>query len=238
VILLVIGGLLIVGVLAAVPWFKEREPEYNGKKLSQWLDQYEFYDGPDQAQREREAANAVHQIGQRGLPWLVKWTTTPRPPDWRYRVAYSIDRRTRRLLNWSFRDNNPGFWFLDYEGELRRQVGLSGFEILGAEARPAVPELSQIAQNANRARAYSAQMALDRIGVAGPWLSALTNAAATFPPNFREAFSGNLRSDFPSLRRAWPDATGATAEREATNSLHQSALGSAEDDAVSKGDQF
>src|SRR5438477_5536144 len=63
-------GLLVTGV------FREREPEYGGKRLSEWvlqLPQYLAHPEPHQAEE------AIRQIGTNALPYLLKWTRYQAP---------------------------------------------------------------------------------------------------------------------------------------------------------------
>src|SRR4051812_47188734 len=61
-----IGAVLLLAVLVAIVWPGEKEPEYQGKKLSYWLEitTHEEY---------VEAREAVRQIGTNALPLLLKW---------------------------------------------------------------------------------------------------------------------------------------------------------------------
>src|SRR5262245_49863965 len=70
-ILLTLAVVFIAGIAAVVLWPGEREPEYQGKKLSEWLRQY-VKASPGSAQ-ESEAAAAVLKIGTNGIPLYVKW---------------------------------------------------------------------------------------------------------------------------------------------------------------------
>src|SRR5881394_607426 len=85
----------------------EREPAYKGKRLSQWLNQYEKrpHPGMPMSLRSRwasqyqigltfpvrpprlvEAEGAVRHIGKESLPWLVRWLGYE-PPAWRQKLS-------------------------------------------------------------------------------------------------------------------------------------------------------
>jgi hypothetical protein len=87
---LAIKVLVVLGVVAI--WPGEREPEYSGKTLSQWL----LYRPADSA-----AANAldlqieaIRAIGEPAVPWWLKWVRYKTPP-WRFRLEryFGRDRR-------------------------------------------------------------------------------------------------------------------------------------------------
>src|SRR5881394_1272641 len=73
-LLIILTGVFVTAVLAVVLWPREREPEYQGKKLSEWLR------GGSQkpAVPEADIVFAVNQIGTNALPFLVKWISYDR----------------------------------------------------------------------------------------------------------------------------------------------------------------
>ena len=66
---LIFWVLVLAGVFVVVCSSREREPEYGGKRLSEWVDRYsgEFGD------LTWEADRAIRQIGTNGIPCLLKW---------------------------------------------------------------------------------------------------------------------------------------------------------------------
>jgi hypothetical protein len=76
IIILVVCVLVGIGVYAF--WPQEKEPEYNGKKLGEWLTLCRDYRGGDYSQLQ-SAQGAVRKIGTNGLPWLVKWMSYDTP---------------------------------------------------------------------------------------------------------------------------------------------------------------
>src|SRR5947207_12947583 len=72
------SALAALAVTLALP--TERQPEYGGRKLEEWLKLYaesrsSFTDG-------QEAAEAVRHIGTNALPWLLEWTDYE-PSGWK-----------------------------------------------------------------------------------------------------------------------------------------------------------
>lgn len=69
-------AVLLVAIVGVMMWevLREREPVYQGKSLSQWLEEYNqnflFLNSPIRAQ----AKSAVGQIGTNALPILLEWT--------------------------------------------------------------------------------------------------------------------------------------------------------------------
>src|SRR5580765_3923617 len=57
-------ALVVVVLVAAAVWPGPREPEYQGKKLSEWLE--------GQLEYPRGCAEAVQAIGTNGVPFLLR----------------------------------------------------------------------------------------------------------------------------------------------------------------------
>src|SRR5882672_1047262 len=126
-------------VVAAVVWPREREPEYKGKRLSEWLGLYHEQidvEGVDFRSELRDEAEAVHHIGTNALPWLLRWVRYE-PPAWRIKV-YSFMNMMPRALQNDFLMNRDPFRYQQYN------LALTGFSILGERASPAVPELARL----------------------------------------------------------------------------------------------
>src|SRR5258706_10188766 len=79
-ILLIVAACGVLAVVAALFWPSgEREPEYQGKKLSWWIrgaTQISVRAPPGNLER----AEAVRKIGTNALPFLVKWIDFGSPP--------------------------------------------------------------------------------------------------------------------------------------------------------------
>src|SRR5687767_7108012 len=105
-----------------------REPVYEGKTLSQWLEghganvQYDYHEGWAPAQK------AITQIGTNGIPTLLRMMRAKTPPA-----------PLLKLRNWG------GKWGV-IKGPPRlafalNQEALKAFKVLGTNAAGAVPEL-------------------------------------------------------------------------------------------------
>jgi hypothetical protein len=119
-ILIVAAVCALVGVGVAVLWPGSRkEPEYQGKKLSEWL-------YPNFSATGFEAAtNAVRAVGTNALPWMLEG------------IAYE-PTRFRRFL----RRLPTDLYRLAAPEEVRRIEALRAFAILKGTAQPAVSQLT------------------------------------------------------------------------------------------------
>ena len=73
-----------------------REPEYKGKKLSEWVMKLSpFYDDADKI----HGIEAISQIGTNALPYLIKWVGYE-TPAWKKQASRSVNRIFR--VNWNF----------------------------------------------------------------------------------------------------------------------------------------
>src|SRR5256885_14250178 len=122
-----------MGISVVAFWPGEREPEYKGKKLSEWL----RLAGDEKTRPQVEAANAIEHIGTNALPWLVQWVGYE-PPLWHQQVAPLIDK-IPRLNRWRHQ--------LEHAHQQRVNDSDWAFKILGPNAAPALPELARIIQN-------------------------------------------------------------------------------------------
>src|SRR5437660_11441199 len=98
---LIVAILVVAGVLVAV-FNREREPEYGGKRLSEWVEQYA--DHSDSLGQKAEAADAIRHIGTNAVPYLIEWLQYETPP-WK--------RRLRRQANWVIWHLNPSRRLVD-----------------------------------------------------------------------------------------------------------------------------
>ena len=143
-ILIIAAACVLVGIGVVAFWPGEKEPEYNGKKLSEWLTDFE--EVPPQP---TDATLAVHHIGTNGLPWLVKWIEHGRPA-WKDRLAkFVFKTHSSTIIRWYRNSDRKGF------------DAVLGFEVLGPKAAPAVPELARIAKYSNNR--YSQEWAMDAL---------------------------------------------------------------------------
>ncbi len=171
-------GLMVVLTLAWVVFTPEKEPEYQGKKLSEWL--LEFRTGGEW----KKAHDAIQIIGTNAIPLLLDWIAYE-PPE-------SGDR-TDGLLNTirvNWRTTSLYLEEVLYTMRLhrdppealyaRRRDALTAFQILGPIAEPAVPALSQLLYDVkedDELNAQSLALALARVSptYCAPLYTALTN---------------------------------------------------------------
>jgi hypothetical protein len=167
-VIVVVGGCLVAAVLIFTVWPGEREPEYQGKKLSEWLDDYWPGRGhlisipPDWERNRLEAEVAVRRIGTNGLPWMVEWLRNADRPSLTDRV-----RRIYGMLPEGIRSQSVDE-YLDKRGRLGcGYAGYNGVVILAmdghVDAGAALPEVRRIAQDTNSP--YASYMAGLAVGV-------------------------------------------------------------------------
>jgi len=125
----------VAAVVVAVVWPREREPEYGGKKLSEWLILYKpmaTFDEVPGPERQ-EAGEAIHRIGTNALPHMLKWVRGRRLPM----TGIILFERLPRKLQSRFVRRYLGLEYpvvSDFAAE-------AGFRALGPEANAAIPDL-------------------------------------------------------------------------------------------------
>jgi hypothetical protein len=152
-------------------WPAEREPEYNGKKLSEWLEVAgnPFWTTQDPFQRAKEidryasaevkdAVSAVRVIGTNALPWLLKWAAEDRE-KWENSVMKTGEKLPRFLHAY------PIALSIVRTSGRKRGAAFVGFAVLGQEAAPAVPELVALVENSKSERCR--MVAMSCLGVLG-----------------------------------------------------------------------
>ena len=162
-IFLVIAGVVLVGVLV-VAWNRNREPEYGGKRLSEWVDGYVT------PGRRAESDAAIRQIGTNALPFLlnlVRYQT----PTWKIKLYGVINPTLKRFhLNWELTDDKQ---------QRRSDSASSGLRALGPNAEVTIPEISRLLNDPQgdwrvAARAKHALRGLGKAGLPS-LIGALTN---------------------------------------------------------------
>lgn len=173
-ILVALLGFALVPAVLAAAWPREKEPEYQGKKLSEWLIAYQGY-----GRFNSEPTNALHHIGTNALPFLIKWLPYELP-KWRNRLTLAVaelpNSFPRRFLA----------TLVMGQGAIRASVTLAGFRYLGQEAAPAVPAITQLLGDWNSTQKTDrALMALMLVGKDGlpPLVTVFTNKAV--PTRYR-----------------------------------------------------
>lgn len=153
-IFLVVAACGVLAVVAGLFWPSgEPEPRYQGKKLSEWI-AVPYLNGTDLNDAKRAEA-AVREIGTNALPYLIRWINHPTPvvPT---RVDAAIEKLNQKTgQQWiAFR----------YKKSQRASYSAWAFHILGPQAGPAIPQLTQLLRSTNYFVAKLALHALDGIG--------------------------------------------------------------------------
>jgi hypothetical protein len=130
---LVLGALLTV-VLVGVIFLalRQREPTYNGKELSKWLNELAALDHSKRWDVHTEQAQAVRAIGTNALPWLL----TELQADgsrWEYELNQLLAKQS--LVKYRFPDVNA-----------RLTRATLGFHALGELGQPAIPDLLKLVE--------------------------------------------------------------------------------------------
>jgi hypothetical protein len=165
--ILLASGILSIALALAWGFLHQREePIYRGRTVSQWLTRIQ------EGQWSADDRAPIRAIGTNGIPSYLRWISFEESPQ-RIRIAKLVEpifpRFSYRLVS------SPG-------GLANRVV--CAFEILGPQARTAVPELTRLALTArDPARARRCLNSLGFIGPdAIPSILALTTNS---PPEIR-----------------------------------------------------
>ncbi len=127
----VLVGCGIAALLILTLW-REREPQYKGRSLSQWL---AILDRGDPLISTQEAETAVRQIGTNGIPVLLKWLEYQQPP-WRARLGMLCYKLPEKLAE-------PFERLVVGPGPLRQRYAYSALYLLAQDASPAIPVLAR-----------------------------------------------------------------------------------------------
>ena len=134
-ILLVVAGFALAAVLVPVLWPRDHGPIYQSKTLEEWLELCDVDDEP--TPEALKAPEAVRHIGTNGLPFLLKRINHERPA-WKLKllalVPRALSRRAPHAMSRLFGD--PG------DGDADQAA--NAFAILGQEAIPAIPALTNL----------------------------------------------------------------------------------------------
>jgi hypothetical protein len=127
-----------------------RQPKYDGKPLSYWIEKY-------CDRKDKESTEALSAIGTNAFPFLIRWICTTEP---KYRDSL---RPIAKKLPRHFRPN----WANDENKTPRSTLAAFAFDAFGNQAASLVPELTRLAADAqNRDPAKLALVALAGIGSA------------------------------------------------------------------------
>jgi len=160
VLMMTVGLSVLLLGLISFPW---GEPRCQGRSLSAWIVRYGY------ALDQPEAEDAIRQIGSNAIPHLLSWMQY-RVPD---RKKTLMQKADHFLPNGIFFD-----WARVDRGSIRFICAAHAFEMLGPDAKVAIPGLTEI-MNDGRAdlNAIYASYAIAHMGPEGvaPLVTALTN---------------------------------------------------------------
>jgi hypothetical protein len=152
-VILILAGLIVVVLGAMLFWLGEREPEYQGRKLSWWI-----ADGNQRSLFAPETAGvreAVRGIGTNALPLLIR----------RIKSAHLPEKSNLEAKVASASKSAGDVWEHARLEKLRPATdAVWAFWILGEQGSPAIPELVQLVGSTNRATSTLAFAALRGIG--------------------------------------------------------------------------
>lgn len=135
-LLKILVGCVAAMTLAFLVWPREREPEYDGAPLSEWLKRNFQAGGHDASCRE-----ALRHLGTNTVPFLLRWIQYE-TPQWRTTLPDIIGKLPTFLQNARFVQQTL------QNGNLHRaELAIAGFSILGSEANSALPELRRLTDN-------------------------------------------------------------------------------------------
>jgi hypothetical protein len=232
--IILVSCIIVAAVAAFIFWPGEREPEYQGKTLSDWLllsEKNRLGIHPNgtvtvtvTVNATINAQDAIRHFGTNALPYLIKNVQEKRtvPRSLLRQLAYKL-RLPPRVL--------AGLRRPTLESLLRESATVHAFETLGAVAVPAVPELARIMyRSQDQEISHRAMNCLAAIRPEGLFIlgTALTNLAATstFKDDAIDAISGietNASLLLPMLL-AWLKETNTTNVRVAVKALGDMAL--------------
>jgi len=126
-------GLIVAGAFRE----REREPEYGGKRLSEWIIKKSvppFYMGRTPPwESPSETDEAIRAIGMNGLPYLLSWMSY-KPPRWKTNVLVFLNR----------------FGFVIADGaNSRAEAAMWALGILGPKGEASIPELVRMIHQTN-----------------------------------------------------------------------------------------
>ena len=133
---LVLAAALVIAIISGA-LSGTREPEYEGRKLTQWLEELRHPSPPSLLARTN-AMIAIRHIGTNAVPYLV---TTLHAKDSRFKTKCMELLSRQRWVNFHFRDDL-----------LRRDDALRGLAVLGPDARAAIPEIAKLLDDRNLAQ--------------------------------------------------------------------------------------
>jgi hypothetical protein len=175
-------AILLAGLVGIVGYYwlfaGDREPVYQGRKLSEWTQEVQMgYDLDEYRPEPRfsgEGVAAIRAMGDECLPLAVKWLS-PDPADALKEKGLKLIESLNGKLGWSLFDTQG------FEPHDKSSDGLKLFVVLGSNAVPAIPHLARLMESTNEMEAWHAATALGYIGPAAlpTFLNALNSSNRT-----------------------------------------------------------
>ncbi|MDB6111586.1 MAG: domain containing protein [Pedosphaera sp.] len=127
-------AVLLAGWLA-LSYARSREPRYEGRTLTQWLEDYYLVsthreDFTNATATLKASAHALKQIGTNAIPSLLKKLSTKNNA---FEQRLESLARSQSLIRFHYADP-----------DLQKRLGFEGFRILGKDAMSAVPALTKL----------------------------------------------------------------------------------------------
>lgn len=191
-VIVVLTACVLVGIGVVAFWPGEKEPEYDGMRLSEWLEV--------QGNRPTEASDAIRAMGTNALPALVNLAEYQVPP-WRNRLG----RLYFKVPRFIYSDSLANF-LQSRKAQMRSFNSVFAFRVLGTNASAAIPELSRFVMDARNGDRRNAALALAYIGgrdALPPLLAALEDKTV---PDIRRAL---IAGAIPHLNYRGPELTNA-----------------------------
>lgn len=155
--IVILTGLLLAGVVGVVWWRSAGPPEpvYQGRPLSSWLDHHVASSSarpPYGSPAWKEADEAIRHIGTNAVPTLVRMLRAKDKPDF-----------VLKLMDWGRRHGLPGMQYR--RASAQHEEAEYAFEMLGADAVSAVPDLIEIyRRNISESSHMYAALSLGHLG--------------------------------------------------------------------------
>lgn len=161
---------LLAGVVVAL-FNRDREPVYEGKRLSEWVDKTDWGSTggfPRQLSvMPKKAVDAIRQTGTNAFPYLLQWIGYE-PPPWKTNSIAFLNRAFHATL-------------VDRR-DIRAEGAFRGFVVLEEKAEGAVPGLASLmndSRNPKRARRAAAALYALSPKLLAAGIVLMTNNSAT-----------------------------------------------------------
>ncbi len=137
---------LFLGLVVALSIFIGlfREPHYQGRSLTSWLQQCSEAAG-NETQRIQQAEIAMRSIGaRRALPVILSLVKTKDDPVSQWLIDKSDKYRYRLLATFRWESDVGYDFFRPHDAREFQLYAIAGFKILGTNAAPAAPQLEKL----------------------------------------------------------------------------------------------